>query len=147
MKNNEDIPICKHCKGSCCKSSAGAVFPDQLKEITIGSLTKLVSDGYCFDLWEGNPTKDPKYNGQTAYFLRPKHTNALNRIVDASWGGTCSFLTDKGCKLKFDERPAMCQALEPMYGNCTVPKEFDKQHAAIAWLPFNEIIEKVIDTF
>jgi hypothetical protein len=40
----------------------------------------------------------------------------------------------------------MCQTLEPKGGKeCKCPDEYSKRTAAIAWLPYNELIEQVIN--
>ena len=145
MRNNENPIICAACGGTCCKRYAGCVYPEQLNEITAEVLTALILDGYCFDTWEGNPTDNEADENKTAYFLRPKHKDRPYDIVDRSWGGQCSFLINDRCKLSFNDRPLMCQTLEPKEGKeCKCPDHIGKRTAAIAWLPYNELIEQVI---
>ena len=144
MKNNENHAICSACGGTCCKHYAGCVYPDQFPNITKELLTDLILDGYCFDCWKGNPTDAPEYENKTAYFLRPKHKDRPYDIMDRSWGGECSFLINDRCKLPFDKRPLMCQALKPKEGKeCKCPDDIGKRTAAIAWLPYNELIEEI----
>jgi len=146
MKNNENKNLCSECGGRCCKKMAGIIFPQQLKEITVNNLSKMIQDGYCFDYWEGNPTTDDENEEKTAYFLRAKHKGYEFDVVDPSWGGECVFLTEIGCKLDFYNRPFMCQALIPKEDyKCKISEEYTKQTASVAWLPFNEIIKEVID--
>lgn len=148
--NNENISVCSLCGGKCCKQIPGAVFPEQLNDISVESLLQMYKDGYCFDYWEGNPTKDEKYDNVTAYYLRPQTISAIGRMVDPSWGAQCSFLTPTGCKLSFDKRPMECQTLVANHlapGNCTSDtKGYNKKDAAIKWFPYNDIIEQVLNT-
>lgn len=148
--NNEAGEICARCKGSCCKRYAGMVYPEQLPEVTEQSLMDMLDRGYIFDSWEGNPTSKPEHNPLTAYFLRPRHTNdEPEDFYSGSWGGICSFLTDKGCKLKFEQRPLVCQNLTPKEVDgkreCfNQDEKISKQGSAIAWLPYNDIIVNVL---
>ncbi len=147
MKNNENN-VCASC-GKCCLNMPGIVFPEQISNITVDVLVNLFKEGYCFDYWEGNPTSKKAYEDKIAYFLRPQTVRGLGKIVDASWGGACSFLTSTGCKLKFDDRPMECQNLKVNIshpGECGESEEkgYDKKNAAIKWLQYNEIIEEAI---
>lgn len=144
MKNNENISLCAGC-GKCCKRMPGIVHPNELKEITVESLSQMIKGGYQFDYWEGNLTGKPEHEGITAYFLRPQTKVSVGKVVDASWGGECVFLTETGCSKSFDERPTQFRALEPSIGReCKLGSEYSKIELAKAWLQYNEIINKVI---
>jgi Fe-S-cluster containining protein len=147
MENNETASICSACKGDCCKTQAGMVFPEDLGEVTLEKLQHYIDNGYQFDYWEGNPTGKPEHAKLTAYMLRPQHTNSVNKIVDASWGGTCVFLTDTGCSKSWKERPSMCKALiaNKTFDCASADDKYSKQNAAIAWLPYNDLILKIIN--
>ncbi|MFA5307418.1 MAG: hypothetical protein WC365_08275 [Candidatus Babeliales bacterium] len=84
---------------------------------------------YCIDSYsDGTMDED-------VYFVRPRHTNALKKKVDFSWGGTCIFLTDKGCRLSWKNRPLGCKMLEPkkrIFDNC-VNHGGDKLRQARWW--------------
>ena len=145
IKNNEQASICSGC-GKCCKAYSGCVFPHQLKEVTEESIREMIKKGYCFDWWEGDPRED-SYELSRAYFMRPQHKNAIGKITDPSWGGECVFHSDDtGCSLSFDERPLTCQSLVPQLNrHCKLEDEgTNKKGAALAWLPYDEIIEKII---
>lgn len=123
----------------------GTVHPSELKEITVESLSQMIKDGYQFDYWEGNLTGKPEHENITAYFLRPQTKKSAGKVVDASWGGECVFLTETGCSKPFEERPTQCRALKPAEdGNCTYEKKYTKAEMIKDWLPYNEIINKVI---
>jgi Fe-S-cluster containining protein len=141
--NNENTSLCKKC-GRCCNHYAGIVHPSQLPEITVKVLKQMFKDGYCFDNYVGNPTDNPEYDDLTAWFIRPQHTNKIGQLIDESYGGKCSFLTDTGCKLTFENRPAGCQDLIPGVTKCVNTKGYDKASASANWLPYNKIIEQFI---
>lgn len=101
FKNN--FP-CKECDGSCCKNMGCHLSPDDdLKQpITYESLDALLKTGnYSIDWWESyySGRYDDEVNG---YFIRVRNKNAP--IVDPSWGGECSLLTETGCLLSFEDR-------------------------------------------
>jgi Fe-S-cluster containining protein len=147
VNNNEILSICSMCKGKCCKRMPGTIHPDQIKDISVESLSALIkTKNYAFDYWEGNPSDNTSFDGVTAYYLRPATKGAIGRIVDASWGGECAFLTDTGCSLSFDDRPLECQELVVDKDfNCT-GEGFSKKESSIAWLEYNTIIEETIES-
>lgn len=147
MKNNENYSLCSSCRGLCCKRYPGLLHPDQLDEITEESLTKLVESGFQFDYWEGNLTGYPEHDNIRFYFVRPATVRSRGKIIDASWGGQCTFLTNEGCTFKFEDRPQMCQDLEPIENLKCKLKEgaLTKEDYVMAWLPYNSIIENVIN--
>lgn len=147
MKNNENKSVCSSCQGKCCKTFPGIVSPEDLKEITVESLSEMFKNGYQFDYWEGNLTGNPEHDDLTFYYLRPQTKKSVGRIVDASWGGECVFLTESGCSKEFDQRPAQCKALKPSEDlKCYFPdKKYDKETMIKSWIPHNEIIVKTID--
>jgi Fe-S-cluster containining protein len=145
MKNNENKSLCSSC-GQCCKRLPGIVHPSELKNITKESLIEMFDNGYQFDYWEGNLTGQPEYDEVTFYYLRPQTKKSVGKMVDASWGGECVFLTETGCSKTFTERPTQCRALKPKDdGNCSVGKKHSKEQMIKDWLPHNKIIKEVID--
>ena len=114
-------PICKMCGGLCCQASSGIMHPDQCD-----ALDELLDSGdYSIDWWDG----DPRPNGglSQVYFIRPRHVG-VEKLLDPSWGGTCVFLSGRGCTLSRDEMPLQCRALRPretLKGDCkgTLTKE------------------------
>lgn len=144
----EKPSICSACGGKCCKSYAGASFPDEWQapnRIAMKSLLKyaLSTGKWAVDFWDGDPTENG--DRDKSYFIRPAHTNALGRIVDASWGGTCVFLTRQGCSLGTN-RPTGCKGLEPRdSGNGCKVQYGSKFDAVISWYPYNDLIDEIID--
>jgi len=148
MDNNENKELCRKCGGQCCKHGAGGWFPGDLPPITEELLNDMLDNGYQFDWWEGNPTKEEKHNDKTAYYLRPQHTNSIGKVRNPSWGGQCVFLGDSGCTKTWKDRPTQCKALQPNVEEpgtgCYWEDRYGKREIAEAWLPYNDIIEKVI---
>ena len=147
FNNNENFNICSLCKGQCCKRMPGIVHPNQLQQpITKELLLKLYKEGYQFDYWE----KD-EFGGKVGYFLRPQTIKSKGVLVDPSWGGTCVFLTEQGCSKTFEERPYMCQQLEPQEDFNCGPKNtgdtLNKYDYVLAWLQYNNLIEEIINDY
>jgi len=137
--------LCVQCNGACCRRLPGAFFPDDLGDITVEGVVAFVLSGRaCFDSWDGDP-RDDKDELAEAYFLRPRAVNARHKVVDRSWGGdVCVHLSDSGCMLSRDEMPTACKALEPGKVRC-VDHSGGKNEAAIAWLPYRDMLEMAVD--
>lgn len=151
MKNNENLNMCKSC-GKCCNHMAGTLFPEDIKEtITKEVLLKYLEKDYCLDSWVGNASEDPKYDDITFYFIRPRHTNAKEYLLDESYGGICVLLTETGCSLTFENRPSQCKALIPkdsIEKHCITKDEtYSKKNGAIAWLPYNSIFLEILNEY
>jgi len=145
FEDNEDLDICSKCKGGCCKSLPGCVDPSELGEVTVESIIRKFEEGFCFDYWEGSLTDDPEYKGLTGYFMRPQTLAHIKQVVHASWGGRCRFLKDTGCPFEYSKRPLGCRSLKPDKSFiCTDDNGYGKKQSAIAWLPYNSIIEEAI---
>lgn len=153
MRRFIDAEACAACGGRCCKHLPGALLPSDVKpSVSVESLIALLSTRYyAVDWWEGDP-REGMYELERAYFIRP-HTQvgyANGCVYDASWGGACIFLRDSGCELSHDERLYECRALEPRYPNACVRHACQvgngrftgKLAAALAWLPYYDMIEE-----
>jgi len=139
----ENTGICTTCGGKCCNEMPGACFPSDFG--LPGDLTKLnkalKSGKYTIDWWEGDPRSD-KHEFNRGYFVRPAIKGKLGIRHDPSWGGVCCLLENNACILSPDERPLNCQKLEPVSnGSCITHDDCDKQKAAIAWIPYYEILK------
>lgn len=156
IKRNESKSACSACKKRCCDNMPGIVFPEQLKEITVKSVAKMLRNGYCLDWWEGDPRAksffDTPFAGQLSIslFIRPQIASKESKVFHGAWGGKCSFLTPTGCKLTFKNRPLECQALVPNEkspGDCKPKKNYSysKDKAAFAWIPYQDILQQAGD--
>jgi hypothetical protein len=146
MENNENKSLCTGC-GQCCKRMPGVVHPEDMQEITVDSLSKMIQNGYQFDYWEGNITGQPEHEDITAYYLRPQTKKSIGKVVDGSWGGECVFLGESGCSKTFEERPAQCKALVPVGSkDCYLPDgKYAKAEIIKSWLPYNGVISQTIE--
>jgi len=139
-KNYLNIELCKECGGSCCKRMPGGCFPEDFGKPLLKNLIEAFKSGnWAIDWWEGDPTE--KNELEKAYYIRPKIKGADN-LFDPTFGGECVFLNDKGCELLPEERPLSCRMLEPKpkVENCIHHLGNEKQKAALAWLPFTDMI-------
>ena len=135
-KRYEDTSICSTCKGACCKSMGCHFAPSDFNEITFDTLKTEIDKGYIsIDWWEGDALK--KSNRKRSYFLRIRNKNA--NIIDPSYGGVCSLLTDKGCPFPYEKRPKGARMLIPsLHGSCVT--KYGKQQSAIDWLVYEDIL-------
>jgi Fe-S-cluster containining protein len=128
--------MCIGC-GNCCKRAPGIVDSGDIKH---KELIKMLDTGrYTIDYWEQDGTMD-----QT-YFIRPAIKGHEGKLVHAGWGGACTFLTDKGCELPLEDRPANCRQLKPK----TIDQDFcvdemGKQARVFRWTGYQDLIEHII---
>ena len=136
----KNMNICSICKGFCCKRSPAIVYPEDIKgELKTGLKAILETGKYCIDWWEGDPE---------IYFIRPATKGNEGKLLDPTWGGECTFLTEEGCSLEFSERPEGCRFLRPNSNypyDCDAPDGHNKKHGADAWLPYQDMIKEIIE--
>jgi Fe-S-cluster containining protein len=146
---NENKQICIICAGKCCKQCPGAAFPEDFKLSKPSDnhnflVNSLKSGKWCIDWWEGDPRKGHD-EFIISYFIRPVMKGHENELTHAGWGGECIFLSDKGCTLPAGKRPKNCKMLEPRSDNlCILHNNMGKQKSCIAWIPFREVIKRII---
>lgn len=136
--------LCKGCGGLCCKSLGCHFSPFDFKEITVESIINFINESQCvsIDWWEGNPLTN-EHDNSRCYFLRIKNRNS--KVIDPSFGGVCSILTDNGCPLFFEYRPKGARELIPCEGDCL--DGYCKQQAAIEWFQYQDVMKKVYDYY
>ena len=139
-----NIKQCKECGGICCQTMGCHISPFDLKEISYQFIIDFIEETNCIsiDWWEGSPF-DESDNIYRVYFLRLKNRNA--KIIDPSYGGICSILTDVGCPLSFEYRPRGARDLIPEENDCRI--EYSKQQCAIDWYPYQNTLEKVYNYY
>jgi Fe-S-cluster containining protein len=148
----ERLDVCAPCGGRCCASMPGAAMPSDFgdtPEAIQATLTERIATGrWASDWWEGNPEGDgdpfATEGSARSYFVRPA-IRGKSALFDPAWGGSCTFHGANGCEI-FSERPSGCRGLEPSKppGKCT-PRHSTKQDAAVAWLPFHDLILRAAD--
>jgi len=139
--------VCAACGGVCCKNQPGAVFPEDVgfPEEPERLISMLRSGRYAIDWWEGDI--DPEGDLDVCYFVRPAARGREGQTRHASWGNDpCTFLTETGCALPFEERPRGCRMLTPgPEGKDCQPREGStKADACRAWRPYHEELVEII---
>lgn len=136
--------LCKKCGGQCCKSMGCHISPFDLKNISITSIISLIDESDCIsiDWWDGNPITE-EIDDSRVYFLRIKNKNS--KIVDPSYGGVCSILTNNGCPLSFEYRPKGARDLIPKELYCH--DRYSKRQCAIDWLTYQDVMSEVYNHY
>ena len=154
--------MCALCKGECCERMPGITMPEDFgsthEEIVNRLYNAIKSGRYCFDYYEGNPMEESdqtvvpeieeyfesEYKG---YYVRPAIKGKEQMIVDPAWGGRCTFHTDNGCTLSYENRPLQCRLLKPkeqLSDTCKSIGPNSKNEYAIAWAEYHkEIIDLI----
>lgn len=143
----ENLIVCTNCGGECCKFMGCHYSPDDFENISFDSLKKQIDKGHIsIDWWEGNPfDEEDDFSIQRAFFLRIRNINKydkdLSPIVDPSFGGICSLLTETGCSISYDNRPKGGRELIPRKRDKDICiSNYDKKQCAIEWYKYNEIL-------
>lgn len=141
----ENIELCSKCKGKCCKSMGCHFSPDDFEDLSYKGLKKEIDKGYIsIDWWEGNPfDSDKREYIPRALFLRIRNRNA--DVVNASWGGVCSLLSDTGCTLSYDKRPKGGRDLIPAEPECKIT--YTKDQCARDWYKYDDILKRLEDCY
>lgn len=146
MKQYRPNKLCVQCKGDCCKRLPGIAYPKELGLPRITELKKRLTSGeWTIDWWEGDP-RDGASELDCSYYIRPAVKGEEGKLTDPSYGGGCTFLAEKGCELSFNKRPLGCRMLEPKPNRECDSHGYNKQHAALAYLPYQKEIETIIDS-
>ena len=139
-----DLELCKRCGGLCCKTMGCHISPFSLKEISVESIINFIDEAGCIsiDWWEGNPITEEGH--EKGYFLRIRNKDA--DILDPSYGGKCSILTETGCPLPFEYRPSGGATLIPVASGECIPG-YSKHQCAIDWYAYHDIMEEVFEYY
>jgi Fe-S-cluster containining protein len=117
ISNNENQSLCSACKGDCCTASAGFYHPKQVIE-----WLKLMAENKLDLLGKSLQIDYYHFFETRTYVLRPAHYNYLGLdTVVSNRQDCCVNLTDKGCSLSFENRPFICQILEPAFNKHNKP--------------------------
>lgn len=143
--------ICTKCSSKCCKQMPGETVPDDFtcngEDLPTAILQALESGKWVIDWWEGDPRDfdddNPEYIS-SGYYVRPRAKNDRTGNFCPSWSGECVFLSKDGCTLAPEDRPTSCRLLEPKQdGNCIMHDGGGKHAAAMAWLPYWEMLHNM----
>ncbi len=146
---NESPAVCRDCGGECCRTRPGVEAPERFlaAEDPAAELARALDSGEWVLLEHiGVPWKDgepPPPEDRWRVILYPRPATVGERDAGIVFAGAerspCVFLDAAGCRLPFEERPRMCQALEPAAdGECEA--SWDRRSAALAWLPFQDLV-------
>ena len=146
---NERPGLCGPCGGECCRTRPGAEAPERFLAASDPAAAlgaALASGDWVLAEHVGLPWVDgrpppPEETRRILHYPRPATVAERGRGKAAPGGepSPCVFLDPHGCRLAFDERPRMCQALEPAGdGECTA--SWDRRSAALAWLPWQGLV-------
>ena len=141
-EDNSNTEICKKCGGDCCNRMGCHISPFDLKEISFDFIRALIDESNCIsiDWWEGDAWEG---NYERVYYLRLR--NEDSEIVDPSWHGKCSILTDVGCSLSFQYRPKGGRGLIPSEEDCCIV--YSKYQCCEDWYPYYDILEELHDYY
>lgn len=143
MKNEEvavfpPSPICKECKGKCCRFYGCHYSPKDFEDISFESIKKEIEKGkISIDWWEAEPRE---------YFLRCRHVG--EPVVCGSWGGVCVNLTDAGCSLPWEKRPLGGKALKPgvtLKDACIT--SYGKEDCKNDWKKYDSVLRELAEYF
>ena len=128
IQNNENPSACSRC-GKCCIGDTGALWPDELPEVTAEVITDYTSRGYVVRAYTN-------YHG-TGYYMQP--------MMDEKG---CIFLTPTGCSFTFENRPRLCQTFIPHEDmvSCRQPLGYSLEDAIAAWKPYQDVLSPFVTT-
>jgi len=134
--------LCSKCKGRCCKQNACYFMPDDFEKIEFHFLSKVIKDkGYI-----SIAKTDKAYGSPLPYwFYYLKIRNLDAKFCDNNPRGRCMLLSEKGCKLSFNERPSGGKALIPDEEGCY--SLYREKDILEAWKPHQDVLKKLWDAF
>lgn len=135
--------ICSECGGECCKRCGCHFSPDDFKEISFDFLKTEMEKGYIsIDYVDGEMILE----SVGVYILRAR--NQGFPIVDTGYqrGTQCILLTEKGCKLDYEHRPAGGRLLIPAKDKgCR--SNYEVEDCCYEWKPYQKILHQLIEYF
>jgi len=136
---------CRACLNRCCERYPGAAYPEDVASEgdLLAAVEAAIRTGkWCLDCWEGDPLEGGTLS--KCYFVRPSVKGHEGEVFHPSWGGAaCCFLSPTGCELLPASRPRECRLFEPKEGRQCISHCEPKEGAALAWRPYQEILETV----
>lgn len=147
---NVNAEICAECGGVCCKTCGCHFSPDDFPEISFEYLKKELEKGYIsIDYVD----REVIYDDINIFILRVRNQNAP--IVDMGYRRTpCILLTENGCKLDYDNRPAGGKLLIPKESFPTLFGEtrrchckYDIDDCCYEWKPHQKVLYRLAKYF
>lgn len=149
ISKNVNSLICKECGGACCKGCGCHFSPDDFKDLSFKGLKKELEKGYIsIDYVDGEMICSPI----DVYILRIRNKDKpivdLKHIRDTP----CILLTEKGCKLKYKDRPTGGKLVIPNHMSiilhemsCTSNYTISK--CCFEWLPHKKVLSQLIEYY
>lgn len=144
---NEEM--CAECKGACCKAMGciydAIQFYDRGNFPSVMELKKILKEGKISIA--GQPATGFYGDAWTfVLYLKARDENA--GVIDILGnGGPCSQLTDKGCKLKKEERPMFGKTVKPIKIGGPCKQTADAFSFAYNWLMQHRELEKIVEEY
>ena len=143
FENNKEFYIdnegCSSCKGRCCKKASCSFSPDDFKDVSYESLKLLIESGVASIDWYD------KDEDTTLFFIRAREEGMPE--LYPSYGGTCSLLTDKGCKLDWSKRPKGGRLLRTTADSESCMTDYDKEQCADDWSRHSEVLLRLVEDY
>lgn len=139
MEKYIDYEMCKKCGGVCCKQNGCVYAPSDFESMKYSYLKNIINQGKISISGQPVPFLDSAWT--FIPYLRARNFGAP--IVDLfSKGGPCINLTDVGCTLSENTRPAFGLLVEPT--QIGGPCEKRENNLAEDWLYYSDVLSQLI---
>ncbi|MCL1847654.1 MAG: hypothetical protein FWF91_06805 [Coriobacteriia bacterium] len=140
----EDLELCAHCRGRCCKESPGRFAPSDFEgdqEFDTQKLDALLKEGVA-SITVGFVSA---LNSQLAPIFMPKHRGKGKGELEFFCSEVnCDALTKQGCPYPLSERPFECAAIIPSATKCSLPEGLEMEDL---WAPYQSILYTLINQY
>lgn len=139
---NVNPKICSQCGGACCKRCGCHYSPDDFEEISFEYLKTKIEKGYISIEYID---AEMILQATGVYILRIRNQDAP--IVDNTLRRTpCILLTESGCKLDYDNRPAGGKLLVP-HPNGKCQQNYHIEDCCHEWRPHQKVLHALAQYF
>jgi Fe-S-cluster containining protein len=132
----ENPEVCKVCGGKCCKTYPGPATPEDFGAPDIEKLRKNLFKALSSGRW----TVDWVKQEEGLYFVRPTVKGFEGSVFDHRYTGECTFLTETGCKLSFENRHESCRMLIPKIDERCDSQGYTRAVVAQRWKEYYDIL-------
>lgn len=139
-----DDELCKKCGGQCCKKSGCDFLPSDFKKLNYTSLIKELEKGYisiistiCF--YQEN--KKTYWAPVLSLRIKNKDRNTVDLV---SYKTGCSLLTEIGCPLSIEERPALALSLIPTENFPKCDQQIKMEQGLKAWMKYQDVLSQLV---
>lgn len=149
IAKNVNESLCTKCGGTCCKNCGCHFSPDDFEEISFEFLKKELEKGYiAIDYVDGEMI----YSDRGAYFLRIRNQEEPIAQLEDRRRRPCILLTEKGCKLDYQNRPTGGKLLIPkestnQKGLMVCESKYRIKDCCYEWMPHQKVLKQLIQYF